>query len=71
MRRNQKESLKFEQALAYEMKRALDKLDVEELAGEEMSEIERKASQSAEAAFDHWVDQGIDERKERKAFRGE
>lgn len=68
MRRNHKESLKFEQALALEMKHLMRKLDIEELTAAEMAEIERKAGDRAEAAFDNWVDQGIDERKERKAF---
>ena len=68
MRRNHKESLKFEQALALEMKHLMRKLDIEELTAAEMQEIELKAEQRAEAGFDHWVNQGIDERKERKAF---
>lgn len=71
VRRTHKESLKFEQALAYEMKHLMRKLDIEELTAAEMAEIELKASDRAEAAFDNWVNQGIDERKERKAFGGD
>lgn len=54
-RRTHKESLKFEQALAYEMKHLMRKLDIEELTAAEMAEIELKASDRAEAAFDNWL----------------
>lgn len=64
------EMLKIERSTAAEMKHLLDthNIDPEDVSPEVLEDIEDRARDRAEAAFDNWVDQGIDERKERKAF---
>lgn len=74
-KRTTKEQRMFEQAESLTLNRLLEKQeragrDIEEMSEEELSELREQAHDSAEAAFDHWVNQGIDERKERNTRRG-
>ncbi len=70
MRLTLSESLKIERATDAEIKYLLERMGVsaDDLSPDEISQLELKARTRAESGFYHSVDQGIDERKERKAF---